>query len=193
MDAVTYDLMTVKRNEEVNKTVLKEQNRLFNFIRRSVRDLEDAKDILQDVFYQFITGYEDIKNAERTTSWLYTVARNKIIDFFRKNRPIPVSRQKFLANDDNENFLTLEDILPDSSILQDDRYFYNAVWEQIEDALDELPGEQRDVFVMHEFEGKSFKEMSEITGEHVNTLLSRKRYAVLFLRERLREFFNELN
>ena len=193
MDAVTYDLMTAKRNEEVNKTVLKEQNRLFNFIRRSVRDLEDAKDILQDVFYQFITGYEDIKNAERTTSWLYTVARNKIIDFFRKNRPIPVSRQKFLANDDNENFLTLEDILPDSSILQDDRYFYNAVWEQIEDALDELPGEQRDVFVMHEFEGKSFKEISEITGEHVNTLLSRKRYAVLFLRERLREFFNELN
>ena len=191
MDAITYDLMTVKRNEEINKTVLKERGRLLNFIRKSVRNIEDAKDILQDVFYQFVAGYEEIRSAEQTTSWLFTVARNKIIDMFRKKKAIPMSERK-VSSDSDEEFMTLEDILPDKSILQDDKVFYDMVWEEIMDGLDELPEKQREVFVMNEFEGKSFKEISEITGDQMNTLLSRKRYAVLSLRERLKEFFNEL-
>lgn len=192
MDAITLDLMAEKRNREVNKTVLKERNRLYNFIRRSVSNIEDAKDILQDVFYQFITGYEEIRSAEKTTAWLYTVARNKITDFFRKKKPIPISEQKFYSKADEENVLGIEDILADLSISPDNEFDYKMFWEEIDDALDELPDEQSEIFVMHEFEGKTFKEISEITGEPLNTLLSRKRYAVLFLRERLRIFFNEL-
>ena len=192
MDAITYDLMAAKRNEEVKKTVLKEQNRLFNFIRKSVRDTEDAKDILQDVLYQFTAGYDEIRSAESVTSWLYTVARNRIIDLFRKKKPVPMSERKTAYSDDDENLWTLESILPDKSILQDDEVFFNMVMAEIENALDELPAEQKEVFVMNEFEGKTFKEIAAITGEPVNTLLSRKRYAILFLRERLRELFNEL-
>ena len=184
--------MAAKRNEEVKKTVLKEQNRLFNFIRKSVRNTEDAKDILQDVFYQFTIGFEDIKSAESTTSWLYTVARNRIIDLFRKKKPIPMSEKMSGDVDNDENKWTLESILPDKAILQDDESFFTMVMAEIEDALDELPVEQKDVFVMNEFEGRTFREISETTGEPINTLLSRKRYAVLFLRERLRELFNEL-
>jgi RNA polymerase sigma factor (sigma-70 family) len=191
MDAITYDLMAVKRNEEVKKTVLKEQNRLFNFIRKSVRNIEDAQDILQDVFYQFITGYDEIRSAEKTTSWLYTVAKNKITDMFRKKKPVLLSERKYNFGGE-EGILTIEDILPDPSILPDDEYFYTMLWEEIEDGLDELPDEQREVFVMHELEGKSFNEIAEITGVPLNTLLSRKRYAVLYLREHLQEFFNEL-
>jgi RNA polymerase sigma factor (sigma-70 family) len=191
MDAITYDLMTAKRNEEVKKTVEREQNRLFNFIRKSVRDIEDARDILQDVFYQFTIGFEDIKSAESTTSWLYTVARNRIVDLFRKKKPKPMS-EGFSGSSENEDLWTLESILPDSSILQDDEVFFNMVMDEINEALDELPVEQKDVFVMNEYEGRSFKEIAGLTGEPINTLLSRKRYAVLYLRERLQEFFNEL-
>ncbi len=185
--------MIAKRNEQVKKTVLKEQNRLFNFIRKSVRDIEDARDILQDVFYQFLTGYDDIRSAESMTSWLYMVARNRIVDLFRKKRPVPMSeRRTGFLDDGDENFWTLESILPDRAVLQDDEVFYGMVMEEIEEALDELPAEQKEVFVMNEYEGKTFKEISEINGEPLNTLLSRKRYAVLFLRERLRDLFNEL-
>ena len=183
--------MTAKRNEEINKTVLKERGRLLNFISKSVRNIEDAKDILQDVFYQFVAGYDEIRSAEQTTSWLFTVARNKIIDMFRKKTAIPMSERK-VAGDSDEEMMTLEDILPDKSILQDDKVFYDMVWEEIMDGIDDLPEKQREVFVMNEFDGKSFREISEITGEPINTLLSRKRYAVLSLRERLKEFFNEL-
>ena len=190
MDAIPYDLMTKARNDEVEKTVLKEQNRLFNFIRRSVSDIEDAKDILQDVLYQFISGYDDIRETERTTSWLYTVAKNKIIDLFRKKKSKPMSELKL--SDEDENVLTIEDILPDPAILLDDEYFYASLWNGIDEALDDLPEKQREVFYMNEIEGKSFKEIAEITGEFINTLLSRKRYAVLYLRKRLQDFFNEL-
>jgi RNA polymerase sigma factor (sigma-70 family) len=190
MDTLVIDIMAAKRNEEVKKTVLKEQNRLFNFIRKSVSNIEDAKDILQDVFYQFISGYDEIREAERSTSWLYTVAKNKIIDLFRKKKSKPMSELNFTGED--ENVLTIEDILPDPAILPDDEYFYTALWEEIEEALDELPEKQKEVFVMNEIERMSFKEIAEITGESINTLLSRKRYAVLYLRERLQEFFNEI-
>jgi RNA polymerase sigma factor (sigma-70 family) len=193
MDAITYDLMTANRNEEVEKTIRKEHNRLFNFIRKSVGDIEETKDSLQDVFYQYVLGYDEIRSVDSITSWLYTVAKNKITDMFRKKKALPMSIKITNENtDDDENMWTLENILTDIASLPDDEYFNNMIWEEIESALDELPVKQREVFVMNEFDGKSFKEISKTTGDSINTLLSRKRYAVLYLRERLRDLFNEL-
>lgn len=193
MDAIALEIMAEKKNEEVKKTVLKEQNRLFNFIKRSVGDIEDAKDILQDVFYQFIASYDRIRSAEQTTSWLYTVAKNRIIDLFRKKKPIAMSEIKITGQDpDKEEMLTIEDILPAFSNLPDSETYYNMLWDELENAIEELPEKQKDVFIMHEFEGKSFNEISQITGQPVNTLISRKRYAVIYLRERLRELFKEI-
>jgi RNA polymerase sigma factor (sigma-70 family) len=192
MDAIALEIMAEKKNEEVKKTVLKEQNRLFNFIKRSVGDIEDARDILQDVFYQFIVSYDNIRSAGQTTSWLYTVAKNRIIDMFRKKKPIAMSEIKIVGQDpDNEEMLSMGDILPDHTNLPDDEAYYNMLWDELENAIEELPEKQKDVFVMHEFEGKSFNEISEITRDPINTLISRKRYAVIYLRERLRELFKE--
>jgi RNA polymerase sigma factor (sigma-70 family) len=193
MDAITFKLMTENRNREIEKTVLREKPRLFNFIRRSVKDFEEASDILQDVFYQFVAGYDGIRSVEQTTSWLYTVAKNKIIDRFRKKKPMAMSELKTgNSGGDSDDKLTIEDILPNLNSLPDDESFYNMMWEELDDALDELPEKQREVFVMHEFDGMSFNEISETTGEPVNTLLSRKRYAVIYLRERLAKLFKEL-
>lgn len=193
MDAIPLEIMADKKNEEVKKTVLKEQNRLFNFIKRSVGDIEDARDILQDVFYQFTASYDQIRSTGRATSWLYTVARNRIIDLFRKKKPIAMSEIKIAGqNPDNEEMLSIEDILPGLANLPDSEAYYNMLWDELENAIEELPEKQKDVFVMHEFEGKSFNEISEITGDPINTLISRKRYAVIYLRERLREFFKEI-
>jgi len=193
MDAIALEIMAEKKNEEVKKAVLREQNRLFNFIKRSVGDIEDARDILQDVFYQFIASYDQIRSTGRVTSWLYTVAKNRIIDLFRKKKPIAMSEIKISGqNPDNEELLSIEDILPGLSNLPDSEVHYNMLWDELEIAIDELPRKQKDVFVMHEFEGKSFNEISEITRDPVNTLISRKRYAVIYLRERLRELFKEI-
>lgn len=166
-----------------------ERKRLFDFIRQRVRTEEDAEDILSDVFYQLMSSYSVTEPIEKMTSWLFTVARNKIIDWYRKKRP------ESLPRDENDPSLplNLEDILYDPTQNPDDVYARSLVWTELADALDELPNEQRDVFVMHELEGKSFKEIAEMTGESINTLLSRKRYAVLFLREKLQEMYNEFN
>lgn len=172
----------------VEKAYLTERKRVFDFIRRRVRTEEDAEDILQDVFYQLASGYNVTQPIENLAAWLFTVARNKITDMYRKKKP------ELLPGDYDspELSLNLADILPDNSQEPDAVQWRAMVWEQLEEALDELPQEQRDAFVMHELEGKSFKEMAEATGEPINTLLSRKRYAVLFLRERLQEIYNEL-
>ena len=152
-----------------------------------MRSREDAEDILQDVFYQLVTSYSVTEPIEKLTAWLFTVARNKIIDWYRKQKPVT------LTSDGNEDgtALTLEDILFDPKENPDEVYARSLVWTELADALDELPEEQRVVFVMHELEGRSFKEIAELTGEPVNTLLSRKRYAVLFLREKLQELYDE--
>ena len=167
---------------------------MFNFILRRVRSPEDAEDILQDVFYQLVTSYSVTEPIEKLTSWLFTVARNKIIDWYRKRRPAS-SLSQTIANPDGEHDaslpLNLEDILFDPAESPDQAYARSVVWTKLADALDELPDNQRQVFVMHELEGKSFKEIAELTGEPVNTLLSRKRYAVLFLRDRLQELYSE--
>lgn len=167
----------------------KERKRLLEFIRQRVRTEEDAEDILSDVFYQLISTSSVAEPIEKMTSWLFTVARNRIIDWYRKKRPEPL-RTQF---DDESMPLNLEDILFDPTQDPDRVYAQSLIWTELADALEELPKEQRDVFVMHELQGKSFREIAEITGERQNTLLSRKRYAVLYLRERLKELYREFD
>ncbi|MFA6541389.1 MAG: RNA polymerase sigma factor [Bacteroidota bacterium] len=164
-----------------------ERKRLFDFIRSRVRTEEDAEDILSDVFYQLMSSYSVTEPIEKMTSWLFTVARNKIIDWYRKKRPDSLPRDI----DDPSLPLNLEDILYDPAQNPDQVYERSLVWTELADALDDLPKEQKEVFVMHELEGKSFKEIADQTGESINTLLSRKRYAVLFLREKLQELYDE--
>ena len=167
----------------------KERKRLLDFIRQRVRTEEDAEDILSDVFYQLISTSSIAEPIEKMTSWLFTVARNRIIDWYRKKRPERL-RPQF---DDESLPLNLEDILFDPTQDPDRVYERSLLWTELAEALDDLPKEQREVFVMHELEGKSFKEIAEITGERQNTLLSRKRYAVLYLRERLKELYREFD
>jgi len=168
-----------------------ERKRLFDFIRRRVRTEADAEDILADVFYQMVASYSVTEPIEKITSWLLTVARNKIIDWYRKRKP-----ESFRQREDEGALplnlpLNLEDILYNPGQNPDVLYERSLLWTELADALEDLPDEQRDVFVMHELEGKSFKEIAEITGEPVNTLLSRKRYAVLYLREALQELYDD--
>jgi RNA polymerase sigma factor (sigma-70 family) len=184
-----------RRNGAVEQAVRTERGRLFNFILRRVRSREDAEDILQDVFYQLVTSYSVTEPIEKLTSWLFTVARNRIIDWYRKARPTSSISQSVVNLDgggDSQAPMNLEDILFDPSETPDQTYARSIVWTELADALEELPENQRQVFVMHELEGRSFKEIAEMTGEPINTLLSRKRYAVLFLRERLQELYNEI-
>ena len=176
----------------IASAVQKDRKKVFDFIRKRVRTTEDAEDILQDVFYQLVTSYSVTEPIEHLTAWLFTVARNKITDWYRKKKPESLQQVLTPADGSGTNQpLTLEDILFDPADNPDEVYARSVVWRELADALDDLPDEQRQVFVLHELGGKSFKEIAEITGEPVNTLLSRKRYAVLFLRERLRELYDE--
>jgi RNA polymerase sigma factor (sigma-70 family) len=171
----------------IAQTYERNEPRLRSFIRRRVLDTGDAEDVLQDVFYELIQAYRLMRPAEQMTAWLYRVARNRIVDLFRRRREAslntPVSEE--------DEALELEDLLPSPDAGPDAVYARNVMMDALDAALDELPEEQREAFVGHEFLGKSFKEMSEETGVGVNTLLARKRYAVLHLRERLREIEKE--
>jgi RNA polymerase sigma factor (sigma-70 family) len=181
-------LISETRNAAVNEAVRSQRSRLIEFIRRRVRTDEDAEDILQDVFYQLVSSYSITEPIEKLSAWLFAVARNKIIDWYRK-RKHDASKP---IDDETGLPLNLEDILYDPAQEPDEVYVRSLVWTELAEALDELPEEQREVFVMHELEGKSFKEIAAITGDSVNTLLSRKRYAVLYLRENLQELYDEL-
>ncbi len=182
-----------ERNAGVTSAVGKARKTVFDFIRRRVRTQEDAEDILQDVFYQLVTSYSVTEPIERLSSWLFTVARNKIIDWYRKRKPISIHGETPDGEDaESSGPLNLENILYDPADNPDEVYERSFFWRELADALDDLPEEQRQVFVMHELEGKSFKEIAEITGEPLNTLLSRKRYALLALRESLQELDNEI-
>lgn len=174
----------------LEKTVQAERRRLFDFIRRRIRDERDAEDILQDVFYQLVTSYSVTEPIENMTAWLFTVARNKIIDWYRRRRSVALTERQIEG--EGEGPLNLEEILFDPQDRPDRAYWRSTVWSELAEALDDLPEEQREVFVWHELEGRSFKEMAEMTGEPINTLLSRKRYAVLALRERLQELYDEI-
>lgn len=185
--------MTAAESRYIKLVAKEERGRLLNYIRKQVHSEEDAKDIFQDVMYQFLVGFEDIRRVERITSWLFTVARNKIIDHFRKKRPEPLSDKRVIMDDeDGSGPLMLDDILPALTRDPENEYMRELIWQAIEEALDELPDEQREVFILNEFEDKSFREISGMTGESINTLLSRKRYAVLHLRKKLKDLYNQL-
>ncbi|MEO5928299.1 MAG: sigma-70 family RNA polymerase sigma factor [Candidatus Kapaibacterium sp.] len=181
-----------QRNVAIDTTVRKERRRLLDFIRLRVGTEEDAEDILQDVFYQLVTSYSVTEPIERLASWLFTVARNKIIDRYRKRKPEPAATQIDARDDDESELSGIEDLLFDPADTPDMVYARSLVWSELAVALEELPEAQRDVFVMHELEGRSFKEIAEITGDQIPTLLSRKRYAVIYLRERLQELYDEM-
>lgn len=191
--ALSMEYSAGMKAQHIEETIKNERGRLLNFIRKSVPSTEDAEDVLQDVFYQMIAGYDEIQSVDRISSWLFRVARNRIIDLYRKKKPETFSKQEARLNryQDDEP-LMLQDILPDLSQLPDQEYFNTVIWEAIEQALEEMPAEQREVFVWHEFDDVSFKEMTKRTGASQNTLLSRKRYAILFLRKKLRQLYEEL-
>jgi RNA polymerase sigma factor (sigma-70 family) len=184
--------MTAAENRYIGEVAIREQGRLLNFIRQKIRSEEDAHDILQDVLYQFTRGFQDIRSTERITSWLFTVARNRITDYYRKRKPEAPVASLQEGSDANGEALMLVDILPALSRDPEDEMMREFIWKAIEQALDELPEEQRDVFIWNEFEDRSFREISGMTGEGVNTLLSRKRYAILLLRKKLKEVYNQL-
>lgn len=175
------------------QTFLKEKDRLLGFIRNRVSSLEEAEDILQDVFYQFVAGYDTIESLDRVTSWLFSVARNKIIDRYRRDSARPKRADIGLhAGMDDDAPLTLQDILPDLGNTPEDSYLRDMIWEAIMGALDELPAEQRQIFILNEIEERSFREIAEETGTSINTLLSRKRYAILTLRKKLQRLYNDI-
>lgn len=192
MEALKSNKMT-ETSKQIEITLKKERQKLFNFIRKNVPVKEDAEDILQDVLYQFVSGIDEIELFEKISAWLIKVAQNKIIDFRRKKREKPMPQLKpGFPDEESDEAVSLADILPDLSSLPDEIYWQNQIWEEIEDALEEMPPEQSEVFIMNEFEGLSFREISEIKQLPVNTLLSRKRYAVLFLRRYLKNIYEEL-
>ncbi len=171
--------MAAEQDERIAEVVRREQSRLRNFIRRRVPDPRDAEDVLQDVFYRLVEANRLLMPIEHVTAWLFQAARNRIIDLFRKSGPA------------TEEVLDFEDLLPSPDAGPDALYLRGVPLDELELALGELPDEQREVFVAHELEGRSFKEMSAETGIGINTLLSRKRYAVLHLRERLQTVYDE--
>lgn len=181
--------MALEQDQRISEVVKREQSRLRNFIRRRVPDPRDAEDILQDVFYELVEANRLLMPIEHVTGWLFRVARNRITDLFRKKRPERFS-DTAVADEDDER-LQLEDLLPSPDAGPEALYARNVFLDELELAVDELPEEQREVFVAHELEGRSFKEMAAETGVSVNTLLSRKRYAVLHLRERLQSIYDE--
>jgi RNA polymerase sigma factor (sigma-70 family) len=174
-------------------TFLKEKDKLLGFIRSRVSSLEEAEDILQDVFYQFVAGFDTIESIDRVTSWLYSVARNKIIDRYRRDAARP-QRADFEtpSGRDEDAPLTLQEILPDLGNSPESVLLREAIWEEILEALDELPPEQKEIFMLNEIEERGFREIAEETGVSINTLLSRKRYAILALRKRLQRFYDDL-
>ena len=182
--------LMAEQDKRLTEAIGREQGRLRNFIRRRVDDEEDAEDILQDVFYELIEAYRLTRPIEQVGAWLYRVARNRIIDRFRKKKPESLSASVFPENDESER-LSLEELLPSPDAGPEAMYARTILLEELEEALDELPEEQREVFIAHEFEGTSFKELAAETGISVNTLLSRKHHAVLYLRRRLQSIYEE--
>ena len=195
--AASLERMAFEQDQRISEVVKQEQSRLRNFICRRVPDPRDAEDILQDVFYKLVEANRLLMPIEHVTGWLFRVARNRITDLFRKKKPESFSDAAVANNDDDSDGellllqMQLEDMLPSPDAGPEALYARNLLLEELDLALDELPDEQREVFVAHELEGRTFKEMAAETGVSVNTLLSRKRYAVLHLRERLQSVYDE--
>src|SRR3989454_12521109 len=188
-NAASLERMTLRQDQRISEVVKREQSRLRNFIRRRVPDPRDAEGILQDVFYELVEANRLLMPIEHVTAWLFRVARNRITDLFRKKKAETFSDGA--VEDDDGEVLRIEDLLPSPDAGPEALYFRHVLLDELELALDELPDEQREVFVAHEIEGRSFKELSAASGVNINTLLARKRYAVLHLRGRLQTIYDE--
>ena len=182
------------QNRQIQETVRRERGRLLTFIRRRIPRPEDAEDIAQDVFYELTEMFRLMKPVEQIASWLFTVARNKITDRYRKKKPVLLEDVfTFKSTADDDKAYLLDELLPAADVRSADvEMMRETIMDALMEALYELPAEQRDVFVQHELEDKSFKEIAEETGVTINTLLSRKRYAVLHLREQLRSLYDDI-
>ncbi|HXN97550.1 MAG TPA: RNA polymerase sigma factor [Candidatus Acidoferrales bacterium] len=178
-----------ERDRQISQIIVEERSRLRNFIRKRVPDPLDAEDIVQEVFYELVEANRLLMPIEHVTGWLFRVARNRITDLFRKKKSQSFSDAA--VEDEYGEVLQIEDLLPSPDAGPEALYIRNALLDELDLALDELPEDQREAFVAHELEGRSFKEMAAETGVSVNTLLSRKRYAVLHLRERLQSIYGE--
>jgi RNA polymerase sigma factor (sigma-70 family) len=190
VEALSKQWMMAKQDERISEAVAREQARLSNFIRKRVADPGDAEDILQEVFYELVEAYRLMKPVEQVTAWLFRVARNRITDLFRKRQREALRREPDVLTEDGEVF-QLEDLLPAPDAGPDAAYARSVLLEELDAALEELSDEQRAVFVAHELMGYSFKEIAAQTGVSVNTLLSRKHYAVQHLRERLQAIYDD--
>lgn len=189
LERMARERMSQEEDRRISDLVKREGSRLRNFIRRRVPDPGDAEDVLQDVFYRLVEANRLLMPIEHVTGWLFQVARNRITDLFRKKEPENFS--DLAVEDEDEELARFEDLLPSPDDGPEELYARNVLLDELRLALAELPKEQREVFVAHEFEGRSFKEIADRTGVSVNTLLSRKRYAVLHLRERLQRVYAE--
>ena len=189
MNELASLISMTEQDRQISKVVAEERLRLRNFIRRRVPDPADAEDIVQEVFYELVEANRMLMPINHVTGWLFRVARNRIIDFFRKKKPQSFTDTAIV--DDGDELLRLEDLLPSPDGGPEALYARNVLLDELELAIDELPADQRDAFVAHELEGRSFKQMAAESGVSLNTLLSRKRYAVLHLRERLQKIYTE--
>jgi RNA polymerase sigma factor (sigma-70 family) len=189
MDELVSIAAMTEQDRQISEIVVVERGRLRNFIRRRVPDPADAEDIVQEVFYELVEANRLLMPIEHVTGWLFRVARNRITDLFRKKKAEAFS-DAAVESEDGE-LLHIEDLLPSPDAGPEALYFHNTLLDELEIALGELPAEQREVFVAHEIEGRSFKELSRESGVNLNTLLARKRYAVLHLRERLQSIHDE--
>src|SRR6201996_5923516 len=186
----SLDEITIEQDQLIAQAMEKDGSRLRNYIRKQVLDRDATEDILQDVFSELVEAYRLLKPIEQVSAWLFRVARNRIIDRFRGRRLESLNEARY--GEDDETAVSLEDLLPSPDKGPEAAYARSVLLEEIEEALEEMPPEQRQVFIAHEWEGVSFKELAEETGVSVNTLLSRKRYAVLHLRRRLKSIYEEL-
>jgi len=183
--------MKQEESEKIHTVYKTERRRLLGYISKKIADTIDAEDILQDVFYQLTIGFQDIKTIENLTAWIYKVADNRIIDLFRKKKPESFSS---IGNntDEEDGPMSLEEMIPDLGTSPEDEELKRMIWLTIDKTLKDLPDEQSSVFIANEFEDLSFDEISQKTGIGINTLLSRKRYAVLALRKELQVLYEEL-
>jgi len=184
---LTLNAMQAEQDRRIAETVSHERARLVNFIRRRVPDASEAEDILQDVFYEFVAAYRLPEPIEQAGAWLFRVARNRIIDRFRKKKEMQLPE---LSEQDGEGSW-LDEVLPSPDAGPEAAYARAVLLDELSAALAELPKEQRAVFIAHELDGRSFRELAAESGVGVNTLLARKRYAVLHLRARLQTLYEE--
>jgi RNA polymerase sigma factor (sigma-70 family) len=189
-EALNIPRQTAEQNRQIAAVVQRERARLRNFVRKRVPDAGDAEDILQDVLYELVESYRLMHPIEHAGAWLYRVARNRIVDFFRKKRLVALG-DVLAERADDEGVLTLADLLPSPDAGPEAAYARGVLLQELNAALEELPEEQREVFIAHQIDGRSFKELADDTGVGLNTLLSRKRYAVLHLRRRLQAIYDE--